>query len=266
MGAAVLNIADTRLSITYSIYYYMKYAQHLLDDKLKHLEILGQKREKRVALLAKSQIPEKDGEYWLELIKREQEVFEYEERKSRAGIDDLRKAIEGSKQVKMIKVDGAEPSERTIASRQYPFTAEVYAVVRGNDPKGCPAFLLRDWLLSPKGQSVVAESGYAPIAEPTASPGTARSIIADNVSESVGNKRWNWTVFIKGDREAIDAVKCVEYKLHPTFPDPIRLVCDRGDLSRPFGLSATGWGTFSIGIRVFMKDGSHKDLKHQLKF
>jgi transcription initiation factor IIF auxiliary subunit len=31
-------------------------------------------------------------------------------------------------------------------------------------------------------------------------------------------------------------------------------------------LSATGWGTFTVGIRVHMKDGSHQDLKHQLKF
>jgi WD40 repeat protein len=94
----------------------------------------------------------------------------------------------------------------------------------------------------------------------------AQAITADNVAESIGNNKWNWTAFIKGDRQSIGEIKCVEYTLHPTFPDPVRLVCEPGDPQRPFGLSATGWGTFSIGIRVFMKNGTHEDLRHQLKF
>ncbi len=91
------------------------------------------------------------------------------------------------------------------------------------------------------------------------------AITADNVAESIGNEKWNWTVFIKGDPKAIAQVDRVQYTLHPTFPNPVRLVRDRGDLNRPFGLSATGWGTFTVGIRVFMKDGSYKDLEHKLK-
>lgn len=94
----------------------------------------------------------------------------------------------------------------------------------------------------------------------------ARDLSAENIAKSVGNNKWNWTVFIKGDKQSLDNIKCVEYKLHPTFPDPVKLVCELGDPKRPFGLSATGWGTFPINIRVFMMDGSHRDLLHQLKF
>jgi transcription initiation factor IIF auxiliary subunit len=69
-----------------------------------------------------------------------------------------------------------------------------------------------------------------------------------------------------GDKTKIHGVKCVEYTLHPTFSDRIRMICERGDTHRPFAVSATGWGTFQIGIRVFMNDGTHKEMKHQLKF
>ncbi len=89
---------------------------------------------------------------------------------------------------------------------------------------------------------------------------------ADNVAEPAGNDKWNWTVFIKPDSASIDDIKCVEYKLHPTFPNPVRRVCDRGDPPRPFGLSATGWGTFTIGIRVLLKDGGQEHLSHELRF
>jgi hypothetical protein len=96
---------------------------------------------------------------------------------------------------------------------------------------------------------------------------SARPVIsADNIAESADGNKWNWTVFIKGDRDKIDEIKCVEYTLHPTFPDPVRKVCDRGNPQQAFALSVTGWGTFTIGIRVFMKDGSVENLKHQLKF
>lgn len=114
-----------------------------------------------------------------------------------------------------------------------------------------------------RSRSLGSEGAARPL--PAPARGTRR-LTAGNVAEPVGRDRWNWTVFIKGDRQDIDAIKCVEYSLHPSFPNPVHLVCEAGDPNRAFKLSATGWGTFTIGIRVFMKDGSHKDLKHRLKF
>ncbi len=97
-------------------------------------------------------------------------------------------------------------------------------------------------------------------------PEPARDFTADNVAQSIGDNKWSWTVFLRGDRQRIDDIKCVEYKLHPTFPHPIRRICEKRYSNRPFGLSATGWGTFTIPIRVFMKDGTILHMKHQLKF
>jgi phosphate transport system substrate-binding protein len=67
--------------------------------------------------------------------------------------------------VKLIGVDGVSPTSENIAERSYPLTTEVYAVIRAGMPDGHGAVLLRDWLLSAEGQSVVEESGYVPVGQ-----------------------------------------------------------------------------------------------------
>jgi phosphate transport system substrate-binding protein len=68
-----------------------------------------------------------------------------------------------NEEIKLVKVDGILPSYDSIAARKYPFTTEVYAVVRKDLADSSGAFQLRDWLLSPEGQKVVVKSGYVPI-------------------------------------------------------------------------------------------------------
>ncbi|MBI4773794.1 MAG: PEGA domain-containing protein [Deltaproteobacteria bacterium] len=87
-----------------------------------------------------------------------------------------------------------------------------------------------------------------------------------NVSQRVGEKAWNWTVFIQGEDRDLAVVQCVEYTLHPTFPNPVRKVCDRGQGPHAFPLSTSGWGTFEIKIRVQLVDGRSMQLTHRLKF
>jgi hypothetical protein len=99
---------------------------------------------------------------------------------------------------------------------------------------------------------------------PTVVP--APNITAGNVATRVSEQQWNWTVFIRGSEDALDQVDCVEYTLHPTFPNPQQVVCERGTGSAAFPLSASGWGTFEIRIRVFMKDGRVHELTHNLQF
>ena len=65
--------------------------------------------------------------------------------------------------VKLIAVDGLVPTSETIANHRYPLATEVYAVVREGMGDDHSAVLLRDWLLTAAGQSVVADSGYVPI-------------------------------------------------------------------------------------------------------
>lgn len=91
-------------------------------------------------------------------------------------------------------------------------------------------------------------------------------IRAGNVASATGKGLWNWTVFIQGSDEVLDRIQCVEYTLHRTFFDPVREVSDRGTGPYAFALSATGWGTFQIRIRVFLKDGRVQGLVHNLRF
>ena len=65
--------------------------------------------------------------------------------------------------IQLVEVDGVLPAYDTIQDRSYPYTTEVYAVVRGDVPDDHPAKQLQDWLVSDAGQEVVKESGYVPL-------------------------------------------------------------------------------------------------------
>jgi hypothetical protein len=83
-------------------------------------------------------------------------------------------------------------------------------------------------------------------------------ITVGHVVTSVGKdllNTWMWTVFIQGTDAVLDQVKCVEYILPPTFPNPRRVVCERGTGPTAFPLSLRGSGTVEIQIRVHMGDG-----------
>lgn len=66
-------------------------------------------------------------------------------------------------QVKLIAVNGVQPTSDNIAERSYPLTTEVYAVVREGMPEDSTAMMLRDWLFTEEGQAAIAGSGYVPI-------------------------------------------------------------------------------------------------------
>ena len=65
--------------------------------------------------------------------------------------------------IKLCAVDGIMPSAKTIRARAYPYTTEVYVVIRQDLPEDSSAYKLREWLLADEGQQIVAESGYVPI-------------------------------------------------------------------------------------------------------
>ena len=76
-----------------------------------------------------------------------------------------------------------------------------------------------------------------------------------------GDDWWAWAVWLEGDEDALDQVEFVEWRLHPTFPNPVRRVTNR---HTRFRLETGGWGVFPIVARVHMKDGSDLRLRHQL--
>ena len=76
-----------------------------------------------------------------------------------------------------------------------------------------------------------------------------------------------WTVFIVADDRTLDEVECVEYTLHPSFPDHIHRVCDRGEgLGKGFFFTGEAWEPFVIVVEVIFRDGHVKFLEHQLRF
>ena len=93
------------------------------------------------------------------------------------------------------------------------------------------------------------------------------NVTTDNTSKPIGDNRWEWTVFIKAPPDTLAQVRCVEYLLHPTFPNRDRMICDRGQTAdQPFPLTATGWGVFDIAVKVMFKDGHTENLTHHLRF
>jgi transcription initiation factor IIF auxiliary subunit len=90
------------------------------------------------------------------------------------------------------------------------------------------------------------------------------NITVSNTSKYLGDGRWDWTVFVKAQQPVLNKIQCVEYTLHPTFPNPIRRVCALGNPSNAFALRTNGWGTFLIKIRVLYRDKSVQQLQYNL--
>lgn len=91
------------------------------------------------------------------------------------------------------------------------------------------------------------------------------NLALSNTARAVGDDRWDWTVFLQAPPQVLGRVKCVEYTLHPTFPNPVRRVCDRGTGARAFALNSNGWGEFTIRAKVTFKDGRTQGLEYWLK-
>lgn len=78
----------------------------------------------------------------------------------------------------------------------------------------------------------------------------------------VSERRWNWSVWLSGLASELDQIDCVTYTLHPTFPNPVRIIRTRRG---GFRLKSSGLGEFTIYIDITQKDGGHFQLSHDLK-
>jgi transcription initiation factor IIF auxiliary subunit len=85
-----------------------------------------------------------------------------------------------------------------------------------------------------------------------------------NTSTYVGAGRWDWTIFVDADPDTLRQIDCVEYTLHPTFPDPLRKVCRQPETK--FAFSTNGWGTFTVKVKIQYKNGRIENVEHQLIF
>lgn len=66
-----------------------------------------------------------------------------------------------NKEIKLLAIDGVEPTKETIRANTYPITSEFYIVTSG-EPEGNVRALI-DWVLSDEGQALVEQAGYVPI-------------------------------------------------------------------------------------------------------
>jgi len=76
-----------------------------------------------------------------------------------------------------------------------------------------------------------------------------------------GLERFKWKVFVDEDKETLEKIDYVEYLLHPTFPNPRRIVSNR---ESRFALRSSGWGQFTVRARVHFKDGTIEAAQHFL--
>ncbi|MDO4356323.1 MAG: substrate-binding domain-containing protein [Clostridia bacterium] len=65
--------------------------------------------------------------------------------------------------VRLLDVNGVTPSNETIASGEYPYTQDFYAVIRADEPDGSPARQLYDFLLTDAGRDLIADAGYVAV-------------------------------------------------------------------------------------------------------
>lgn len=66
-------------------------------------------------------------------------------------------------EIATLAINGIAPDPVTIAGERYPLVTFVYLAHRADLRVDSAAARLRDWILTPAGQAVVAESGYVPL-------------------------------------------------------------------------------------------------------
>lgn len=68
--------------------------------------------------------------------------------------------MEMAKGLKLLKVDGVEPSKDSIRSGEYPHLNAYYCVIAASAPADSPTRILYDWLVTPDGQRLLDAEGY----------------------------------------------------------------------------------------------------------
>jgi len=64
--------------------------------------------------------------------------------------------------LKTIAIDEVKPTEQTISNRLYPYTTEVYAVIRSDTDTSSMTFKVYEWLQTATGKQIISNSGYIP--------------------------------------------------------------------------------------------------------
>ncbi|MDR2752294.1 MAG: substrate-binding domain-containing protein, partial [Clostridiales bacterium] len=68
-----------------------------------------------------------------------------------------------SDNIKILKIEGIEATQETMAAETYPLSVGYYGVVRESDGPDSVGHKFLEWILSDEGQECVAQAGYVPI-------------------------------------------------------------------------------------------------------
>lgn len=77
-----------------------------------------------------------------------------------------------------------------------------------------------------------------------------------------GEDYWDWSAWIEGSRGDIDKIKEVKWILHPTFPNPIRVISDKAS---KFKLETGGWGVFNLKATILLGNGEEVKLTKEIE-
>ena len=72
-----------------------------------------------------------------------------------------------NEKIKLLSLDGIEPTPENIASGKYPYVVNLYAITVKDNPKKSVQPML-DWMQGPEGQKLIEEIGYIPLHEDSA--------------------------------------------------------------------------------------------------
>ena len=67
--------------------------------------------------------------------------------------------------IKLLEIDGIEPSDATIADGTYPIINQSFVIIRSDEPEDSVCRTIIDWIVSEEGQELGEENGYVRNAE-----------------------------------------------------------------------------------------------------
>ena len=65
--------------------------------------------------------------------------------------------------IKLLKINGVAPNNKTIQNGTYPFTTAYYIVINKKDGENSPSRILANQMLSARGQKIAEKAGYVPV-------------------------------------------------------------------------------------------------------
>ena len=65
--------------------------------------------------------------------------------------------------LKLLSVNGIQPSSDSIKNEEYPLVNDFYIVIRADEPEDSPVRLLRDWFLTDEGTALLLAENYVPV-------------------------------------------------------------------------------------------------------